>query len=239
MRRTFDSFIFTLSQIVDARDPLTAGHSHRIMLYADAIATKAGWPKKQREVLKTAALLHDLGKIGIRENILTKKGRLTKEEYEHIQSHVLLTSNFLNQIYFSREFKQVPQMATTHHERLDGSGYPQGLVGENILPGGRILAIADIFDALTSKRHYRDRMDLQKVYQILEEGAGKEFDADYVAYFTQISLHDLVLILEYDQQLCLSAEEIDVLKRHSFADLIEQLRSAPQTTDCEKVFLKY
>ncbi len=239
LRRTFDSFILTLSQIVDARDPLTAGHSQRIMLYADAIAIKAGWPKKQREVLKTAALLHDLGKIGIRENILTKKGSLTEDEYEHIKSHVLLTSTFLKQIYFSREFKQVPQIAATHHERLDGSGYPNGLTGEHILAGGRILAIADIFDALTSKRHYRDRMELQEVFRILEEGAGKEFDAEYVDYFTQISLYDLVSILEYGQPLQLPAEELDILKHHTFGDLIQQLRSVQQTANGAKVFLKY
>jgi len=239
LRRTFDSFILTLSQIVDARDPLTAGHSQRIMLYADAIAIKAGWPKKQREVLKTAALLHDLGKIGIRENILTKKGSLTEDEYEHIKSHVLLTSTFLKQIYFSREFKQVPQIAATHHERLNGSGYPNGLTGEHILAGGRILAIADIFDALTSKRHYRDRMELQEVFRILEEGAGKEFDAEYVDYFTQISLYDLVSILEYGQPLQLPAEELDILKHHTFGDLIQQLRSVQQTANGAKVFLKY
>ena len=239
LRRTFGSFISTLARIVDARDPLTAGHSHRIMLYADAIAEQAGWSRKQREVLRTAALLHDLGKIGIRESILTKTETLTSEEYEHIKDHVRLTKTFLDQIYFSRDFTSVSEIAATHHERLDGSGYPRGLKGEEIPPGGRILAIADIFDALTSKRHYRDRMDLRKVVRLLEEGAGKKFDPFFVACFRKVSLQKLVETMELENREQLAAEDLQQLARYTLGDLMNSLREETASTGWQRVFFKY
>ena len=236
IRHTFDSFILTLSRIVDARDPLTAGHSYRIMLYADAIAQKAGWSRKQREELKTAALLHDLGKIGVRENILTKESKLTPEEYEHIKSHVSLTHSFLKQIYFSKEYTNVPNIAATHHERLDGSGYPSGIKGEAIPPGGRILAIADIFDALTSERHYRSRMDLEKVMHVLNDGSGKAFDAKLVECFKQVSLYDIVLILEHDHRDKILEEELEILKNYKLGNLIKTTQT---NSEWERIFFKY
>ena len=236
LRHTFESFILTLSKIVDARDPLTAGHSYRIMLYGDIIAKKAGWSRKKREELKTAALLHDLGKIGIRDNVLTKTTRLTAEEYEHVKSNVSFTRSFLDQIYFSREYNQVARIPTAHHERRDGAAYPYGLKGDEIPPGGRILAIADIFDALTSKRHYRDRMALQKVIHILIDGAGKIFDAEFVGYFMQISLLKLVRILEHNSPQKLPEEELKILAHHTLSDL---KKSSLENHAWTKVFFKY
>ena len=239
LRRTFDSFISTLARIVDARDPLTAGHSHRIMFYADAIAEQAGWSRQQREVLRTAALLHDLGKIGIRESVLTKADALTEEEYEHVKSHVRLTRTFLEQIHFSGEFRQVPEIAATHHERLDGSGYPEGLKDHEIPPGGRILAIADFFDALTSKRHYRERMDFRKVIGLLEEQSGKKFDPHFVACFKKVSLRQLVETLELEHREQLNPADLASLSAVTLGDLIRVLRSGSESPDWLEIFFKY
>lgn len=238
IRKSFESMVLTLSQIIDARDPLTAGHSHRIMLLADAIAKEAGWNLQQRKVLEIAALLHDLGKIGVRENILTKKGQLTQEEFEHLKHHVVHTRLFLQQIHFSREFAQVPEIAATHHERVDGSGYPDGLKGDQIPLGGRILAIADIFDALTSKRHYRERMDFQKVMEVLQKASGNEIDEDLFKSFMNISLDKIIRILEYEDRDRINPTDKASLKKYSLNDLNEALTSNKEL-EWIKIFFDY
>lgn len=238
VRQTFDSFIHALAQIIDARDPLTAGHSNRIMLFADAIAMQAGWESKQREVLKIAALLHDLGKIGIREGVLTKKGKLTKKEFEHLKSHVVLTRSFLDRIHFSREYKQVPAIASTHHERINGSGYPDGLKKEEIPVGGQILAVVDIFDALTSKRHYRERMDFEEVMTVLNEAAGVEVNADIVESFKDISLDQIVRILEDDNHDMLDKNDLNHLKQYSLRLLLREL-DEKELPKWAAIFFKY
>ena len=239
IRKTFDSLVLTLSQIIDARDPLTAGHSHRIMLFADAIAKEERWNTDQREVLKIAALLHDLGKIGVREAILTKKGKLSKKEFDHLKSHVTHTRTFLQQIYFSGEFSKVPEIAASHHERMDGSGYPDGLKGNQIPPGGRILAIADIFDALTSKRHYRERMDIRKVMDTMEESANTEIDGNLVNSFMRITLDKIIKILEYENRDKIKQPDTLILQQYTLNNLLEALKSKEKKTRWVKIFFNY
>jgi len=240
-KKTFDSFVETLASTIDARDPLTAGHSQRIMLYSDEIAKMLGFSPSEREVLRKAALLHDFGKIGVREHILCKPGRLTPEEYKHIQSHVILTKTILEKINFHREFKVIPQVASTHHEKLNGKGYPFGLKDDEIPMGGRILAVADVFDALTSKRHYRDRMDFEKVMSILEEGAGVEYDAQVIDCMNKMRLDRLVAIMEDENADKFDAEEIKVLSRHTVGELVQALRQGLENPpdDYIAIFQKY
>ena len=188
----FDSFIDTLAIAVDARDKITAGHSTRVRLYSTLLAQEIAMAPKDIALLEKAAILHDIGKIGIRDSVLQKDGKLTDEEYKHIQEHVRITHNILNRIYMSQDFRIITEMACSHHEKWDGSGYYRHLKGEEITLGGRILAVADVFDAITSKRHYRDKMPIVNVIDILMKGAGSHFDKTLVDTFLSISLPKII-----------------------------------------------
>ncbi len=226
-KKTFDSLVETLASTIDARDPLTAGHSQRIALYAEEIARVLQLSAQEREVLRISALLHDYGKIAVREAVLTKSDRLTEEEYSHIRNHAAFTRSILEKIHFSRELKQVPLIAASHHERLDGSGYPAGL-REDEIPGlSKILAVADVFDALTSKRHYRTRMDFAEVIQLLIDGSGSQFDAEVVEAFRRIRLDRLVRILEQEHAEQLDAGDLAFLSEFDSRDVIASAGADP------------
>lgn len=227
-KKTFNSFIETLASTIDARDPTTAGHSKRIALYADEIARIVALDDQEREVLRTAALLHDYGKIAVREAVLTKKGRLTPKEFAHIQSHPEFTRTILEKINFSRHLRQVPEIASSHHEKMDGSGYPRGLKGEEIPELSRILAVCDVFDALTSRRPYRDRMNMVEVLRILDDGAGKSFDARYVTALKKMKLNRLLLILEDENLIKLQNSDLLFFSRYTLIDLISCLQAQPR-----------
>lgn len=190
----FESFIDTLATSIDARDKITAGHSTRVRMYASILAEAAGVEPKDRSLLEKAAILHDIGKIGIRDSVLQKDGKLTDEEYKHIQEHVRITHNILNKIYMSPDFRIITEMACSHHEKWDGSGYYRHLKGEEITLGGRILAVADVFDAITSKRHYRDKMPIVNVIDILMKGAGSHFDKNLVDTFLAIPCNKIIKV---------------------------------------------
>jgi len=134
-------------------------------------------------MMRVAALLHDYGKIGIRDSILMKNGKLSIEEREEIKAHVEKTKKILEQINFEGIYKEVPDIAGSHHEKMDGSGYPNGFRGEEIPFGARILAVADFFEAITSKRHYRNSMPLEIAFGLLEKESGKHFDKEVVEAF--------------------------------------------------------
>ncbi|MCQ2739144.1 MAG: HD-GYP domain-containing protein [bacterium] len=191
-RLLFDSFIETLASSIDARDKITSGHSTRVKMYASLIANEFGLEKKDINILEKAAALHDIGKIGIKDCILQKEGKLTPEEYSHIQEHVEITHNILTKIRMSAEFDEITEIACSHHEKYDGTGYYRGLKGCDIPFGGRILAVSDVFDAITSKRHYRDKMPIEKVINIILEGSGSHFDPLVVDKFLSIKLDKIV-----------------------------------------------
>lgn len=219
-KKTFDSFVETLASTIDARDPLTAGHSKRIALYADEVAKVLGLPNQEREILRIAALLHDYGKIAVREAILTKDGRLTDEEFKHFQNHPGYTKRILEKINFTKELRPVPLIAASHHEKVDGSGYPSGLSSAQIPLLGKILAVVDVFDALTSKRHYRDRMEFAKVIDILEFESGTHFDPICVDSFKKIKLDLLISILEDEHIEFLKPEDLKKLSQYDTNDLL-------------------
>ncbi|MFO7769516.1 MAG: GAF domain-containing protein [bacterium] len=195
-KKSFVSFVETLSTAMDARDPITAGHSKRVTAYTVAIAEEVGYSEKQLEILRVAALLHDIGKIGVPESVLFKDGRLSDDEFEIIKSHARHTLNILNKIHFDREKQEIPMMAATHHEKVDGDGYPLGLAGEEIPEAGRIMAVGDVFDAITSRRHYRDRMEFKRVMEILDSDSGTHFQQAFVEAFKALPLSRVVSILE-------------------------------------------
>ena len=238
----FESFIDTLATSVDARDKITAGHSTRVKLYSSLIADELDLSSKDKNLLEKAATLHDIGKIGIRDSVLQKEGKLTDEEYKHIQEHVRITHNILNKLYMSPDFRIITEMASSHHEKYDGSGYYRHLKGEEITLGGRILAVADVFDAITSKRHYRDKMPIKNVLGIISDGAGSHFDPNLVDTFLKISLDKVVGVLLSDTEYKISDEDKPILESHNLYD-IKNYSSAEQLSGDEQktldLFNKY
>ena len=219
----FDSFISTLAASIDARDKITAGHSTRVRMYSTLIAEKFNMPKEQLEIIQKAAVLHDIGKIGIRDSVLQKEGKLTPEEYKHIQEHVEITHNILEKIHMSDDFKMITEIAWSHHEKYDGTGYYRHLKGEEIPIGGRILAVADVFDAITSKRHYRDKMPIQKVIAILIGDSGTHFDKSIVDKFLEISLNNIVEVFLTENHLILKDNDREFLKQYNLRDLYNSI----------------
>jgi len=207
----FDSFIETLAASIDARDKITAGHSSRVRMYSLLIANEYGLSTKDTEIIEKAAILHDIGKIGIRDSVLQKEGKLTLDEYQHIQEHVEITHNILEKIHMSEDFRLVTEIACSHHEKYNGSGYYRKLSGEDIPFGGRILAVADVFDAITSKRHYRDKMPIKKVISILISDSGIHFDAAIVDKFLNIPLDRIVDVFITENLLEFKPEDREFL----------------------------
>ena len=138
---------------------------------------------KFTEMIRVAAMLHDYGKIGVPDFILKKAGPLNAEEREIIRTHPLKGQQILQQIPFRGMFKQIPDIVGAHHEKMDGSGYPRGLAGRQIPLGARIIAVADFFDAITSKRHYREPMPIDVALALLQRGGGSHFDMAVVKAF--------------------------------------------------------
>ncbi|MGO9611594.1 MAG: HD domain-containing phosphohydrolase [Dissulfurispiraceae bacterium] len=189
----FKSILQVLAASIDARDPLTAGHSAKVTEYAVGICHELGMPRDYCEMVRVASLLHDYGKIGIKDSILKKEGSLTLEEHEEIKSHVQKTKTILEQINFHGIYKEVPEIASSHHEKINGSGYPKGLKGKEIPLGARILAVADFFEAVTARRHYRDPMSVREAMGLLWEHAGSHFDSTIIAAFTRYYTKEYML----------------------------------------------
>ncbi|WP_169313657.1 HD-GYP domain-containing protein [Caldithrix abyssi] len=220
LNQSFVSFVETLSITLDARDYITSGHSRRVTLYSVQVARLMRLPKKEIELIRYAALLHDIGKLGIPEIVLFKNKKLTEEEYNIIKRHAVLSKSILSKIRFQRHLKEIPQIAAAHHEKIDGSGYPQGLRGDEIPRGGKILALCDVFDALTSRRQYKDRMDIVEVMDILERETGRSFEPFVVYHFKNITLNVLIEILEFGHKEDFKAQDLELLRNYTLKDLI-------------------
>ncbi|MNK46069.1 Cyclic di-GMP phosphodiesterase response regulator RpfG [compost metagenome] len=180
-----ESYFATLAAALDARDPYTAGHSLRVADYAVQIGLLAGLPSERVDTLRKSALLHDIGKIGTRDSVLLKEGRLTDEEFEQIKQHPVMGESILRQIEPADAMAPFLSGVRSHHERFDGKGYPDQLKGEEIPLFGRIIAVADAFDAMTSNRPYRKGLDADRAIQILEEGRGTQWDPYYAGLFVE------------------------------------------------------
>ncbi|MBF0095720.1 MAG: GAF domain-containing protein [Magnetococcales bacterium] len=173
----FHSFIQVMAASIDAKDTLTAGHSQLVSEYACGIAQEMGLSQNDVDVVRVAGFLHDYGKLGVADVVLKKGGPLTKGEYDQIKEHVSYTREILTRMRFSRKYRHVPEIAASHHEYMDGSGYGVGLLNRYIPFLAKIITVADIFEALTADRHYRRRMPAEEALAILKQGAGKKFDA--------------------------------------------------------------
>ena len=173
----------SLALVIDAKDHYTNGHSFRVAAYAKGMAKMLNFSFTDAEQLYFAGLIHDVGKIGIKESILTKPGKLTDQEYAIIKSHSSLGGDILKGIH---QFKIFEQVARSHHERYDGTGYPDKLKGEDIPYPARIVTICDTFDAMTSDRSYRKALSDEKALKELEDYKGTQFDPDLVDVFLKL-----------------------------------------------------
>ncbi|MTH53111.1 HD domain-containing protein [Bacillus mangrovi] len=180
-----ESLFRTLAMTLDAKDLYTAGHSVRVAEYAFIIGERSGMNKEELDLLKKTALLHDIGKIGIRDSILLKDGKLTAEEFEEIKRHPVIGANILGNVEPASAMAPLIPGVKYHHERYDGFGYPEGLKGHEIPKFGRILAVADAYDAMTSDRPYRKGMPVGKALSIIREGKGTQWDPVYAEVFLQ------------------------------------------------------
>ena len=178
----------TLANTIDAKDKYTNGHSVRVAVYSKEIAKRCGKSKKEQNDIYHMGLLHDIGKIGVPDTIINKKDKLTDEEYMAVRQHPEIGSDILKTI------EQIPDImagARWHHERYDGKGYPDGLKGNQIPEFARIIGVADAYDAMTSKRSYRDVLPQQVVRDELEKGKGTQFDPLFAEIMIQMIDDDI------------------------------------------------
>lgn len=183
----FIRIVQSLVLSLEAKDVYTAGHSARVADYATKIAARIGLPKEKVEELREAALLHDIGKLGIPESILNKNGPLTSMERIEINNHPVVGGKILKPVFLDEEMLKA---ITEHHERYDGTGTPSGLSGEQISIYARITAVADTYDAMTSTRAYRSNMGKEWAISELEKGKGTQFDPHIVDVFIEILRED-------------------------------------------------
>lgn len=197
LEKAYLESIETLRFTVEAKDNYTRGHSDRVSEYSVLIGKKLGLSKKDLETLKIGGLFHDIGKIGISDSILLKNGKLTNEEYSEIKRHPIIGKNILSNAAI---FEDIIPIVLYHHERYDGKGYPYGLADKDIPFLARIVAVADAFDAMTSKRSYRNELNLDFVKNELKTKTGSQFDPIVATTFLDILNNEYRQILNIKQR---------------------------------------
>lgn len=183
LQENYLALVGSLAEAVEVKDRYTRGHSELVSRYAVAMAQEMGLTEREIEEIERGGMLHDVGKIGIDEAILNKPGRLTDEEFDVIKMHPVYGAQILEPIQF---LGRVSDIVHQHHERMDGSGYPQGLEGEEICLGARIIAVCDVFEGITSYRPYRKPMEPQQVVEVFKEESGDKLDPHCVEVFLKI-----------------------------------------------------
>ena len=177
------AMLATLSRAIEARDPYSPGHSARVTELAEAIARRLGWSEERLALLNVGGPLHDVGKLGVSDEVLAKPGRLDEEELEQIREHPKLGARILLRV---AAFRAAIPYVLYHHERWDGNGYPTGRAGEQIPLEARVLAVADAFDAMTSDRPYRRALDHEAAVAEVARCSGTQFDPDVVRIFLEL-----------------------------------------------------
>ncbi len=198
LQELFEQSIRALVSALDARDPYTRGHSERVTQYSVLIATEMDLPQPDRDRIRLSALLHDIGKVGVPDSVLLKESRLTDQEYEIIKQHPEIGYRVLKTM---KRLEPYLDGVRYHHERLSGRGYPLGLRGDAIPLDARIIAVADVYDALTSDRPYRRAFPPVKALQILIDGKGTEFDPHCVEAFERSFAVGSVGAVSYDTDM--------------------------------------
>lgn len=197
LKDLFIGSLKALTSSIDAKDQYTRGHSERVAFIsrwiAEHLAKVCPISEKQIHHIYLAGLLHDIGKIGVSEAVLCKNGKLTEQEWATIQSHPRIGASILSEI---RQMSEIVPGVVAHHERIDGKGYPSGLAGDDIPLVAKIISIADSFDAMTSKRVYRDAMNIQRALAQIEKGIGTQFDEDAARAFLDSDIEKLWRIIQ-------------------------------------------
>ncbi len=230
LQQAFDSMVNVVSSALDTRDYISAGHSRRVTLYAIELARMMEVPHDEIKQIRYAGLLHDIGKIAIPELILLRDRRPTEDEFQIMKRHVYITRSLLEKIKWPDELGQVTDIASAHHEHIDGSGYPRGKKGDIIPRAGKILAVCDVFDSLSSRRPYEDRMPIDEIIQLLDRETGTSFEPFVVYHFKNIPLDKIVQIMEYGHADSISQEHLTYLEQFAFNDLekVNKLSSEEQ-----------
>ena len=182
-RQNLIESIFAFARTIELKDHYTREHVEKTVHYSTSIAKRLKLPPEDIENIREASILHDLGKIGISDKILFKKSHLSKREYEEIKKHPQIAADIIRPIQFMHDI--VP-LVLHHHERWDGKGYPSGLKGEEIPIGARIISVADVYQALTSQRHYRKAFTKKAAVKMLREGSGTQFDPKVISIFLDL-----------------------------------------------------
>ena len=172
-----------VSNMIDQRDPYTAGHERRVGLIAGAIGRELGWDEERCDRLELIGLVHDIGKISVPAEILSKPGRLTPLEMQLIRGHAQAGYDILKDVPFPFP---VAEIIYQHHERLDGSGYPRGLKGDEILPEARVLAVADVIESIATHRPYRPARGMDVALDELKKGRGTTYDGTVIDAFGRL-----------------------------------------------------
>lgn len=183
MRNVYISTIQALSKSLEAKDPFTSGHANRVEKYAVELAEAFNLPFEKVQDIKTAAVLHDIGKIGINDQVLNKAAKLTQEEYQHVMRHPTIGADIICNVDF---LKNITGIIKHHHERYDGTGYPDGLKGDQIPIEACILALADSYDAMTSDRPYRKALTQEETIREIEQNSGTQFHPVLAEKFIEI-----------------------------------------------------
>ncbi|MNR05629.1 Cyclic di-GMP phosphodiesterase response regulator RpfG [compost metagenome] len=194
LESTQQEIIYTMGEITETRSQETGHHVKRVAEYSRLLALKYGLSEQEAEIIRLATPMHDVGKVGIPDAILNKPGKLTSDEFEIMKSHSNLGYEMLKHSN-KKVLHAAAIIAHQHHERFDGTGYPQGLKGENIHLYGRITALADVFDALCSDRVYKKAWELDRVLDLLKSERGKHFDPAIVDLFLS-NLDEFMVIKE-------------------------------------------
>ena len=193
VQRVLEGTVQAMAATVEMRDPYTAGHQQRVARLAVAIGGEMGLSEDQQTAIRTAALLHDIGKIAVPAEMLSKPSALSEPEFSIIKTHPQVSHDMLQSLEFPWE---IARIAGQHHERLDGSGYPWGLSGPEILPEARILAVADVVEAMASHRPYRPALGVGVALSEIQEQRGGLYDADAVDACLRISLKESLASVE-------------------------------------------
>jgi HD-GYP domain-containing protein (c-di-GMP phosphodiesterase class II) len=182
LRLAYQDTVNALVNALEARDKYTRGHSIRVAEYSDRCGKRFNLGMKKLEVLHSAALLHDIGKIGIRDDVLNKPGRLTRDEFDHVKKHPEISEAILSGLNFLTDEMRILRQ---HHERYDGQGYPNGLKGDQISLEGAIIQVADAWDAMTSARVYQRHQSMEEAIEELRKNSGTQFNPEVVRVFIQ------------------------------------------------------
>lgn len=220
-----EDLLHTLAEIVDMRDPYTYGHSKQVRLYVDKIGLAMGLDPQRMDILNRAGLLHDIGKLGVPEQILFKPGRLTEDEYSLVKKHSILGEQIIGNV---QSFQDLMPIIRHHHERYDGLGYPDGLSKDEIPTESRIIALADAIEAMASDRPYRMALKHQDILAEIGRNTGTQFDPEVVRAFFS------VLEEEGEQFILNSAKSIALSGAAPVGDLFSTVFAKVQTDEDPK-----